>query len=80
VVRGVNVTFNGENDYVAEFERQVDKLIEEGLEDRQERIRRVKSLTEEYVREVGQFPDSFQLQRLANEILREDLEKEDEGN
>ena len=43
------------------------------MSDRQVRIGVIDSLCEEYVEAIGEMPDSWQLQRLANEILREEL-------
>lgn len=66
-------TFRGNPEYTEEFEKAVDKLIAAEIDDRQERIDAVDRLCEEYTESVGETPDSRQLYRLTNEILREEL-------
>jgi hypothetical protein len=65
--------FRGNREYKVEFEKAADALIQEKLSDRQERIQAIDALCEEYAASIGQPPDSLQLDRLANEILREEL-------
>lgn len=65
--------FRGNPDYKAEFERAVTELISAKILDRAERMTTVQSLIDEYVMAVGERPDWRQLERLTNEILREEL-------
>jgi hypothetical protein len=47
--------------------------VELNIGNRQARIKAIDKLCEEYTAAVGEIPDSRQLQRLADEILREEL-------
>lgn len=65
--------FRGNTEYKKEFTKAVDELIALNIEDRQVRIKEIDKLCTEYVEEVGEQPESYQLTRLANEILKEEL-------
>ena len=60
-------------DYKKAFETAVNELINRNIGDRNERIRDIDDLINEYVYAVGSAPDPIQLERLANYILREEL-------
>lgn len=60
-------------DYKAEFHDAVTDLIAENIADRGERMAAVHALTEAYIDSVGVAPDSAELERLTNYILREEL-------
>lgn len=61
------------------FNEKVTELIERTkagdseLIDRQKRIKIIDELIEDYVRETGKIPDSYELERLGSLILREEL-------
>lgn len=65
--------FNSKGDYKAEFEREVNELIDQNIEDRQERIKAIAALVDDYSLYIGEAPDPVQLERLADYILREEL-------
>lgn len=60
-------------DYKAEFHDAVTDLIAEDIADRGERMAAVHALTEAYIDSVGVAPDSAELERLTDYILREEL-------
>lgn len=60
-------------DYKAAFSDAVTDLIAEDITDRDERIAAVNGLLEAYVDSVGETPDSAECERLADYILREEL-------
>ncbi|MEV3552289.1 hypothetical protein ABNC92_10605 [Paenibacillus larvae] len=55
------------------FCEAVTDLIEEDITDRSERISAVEALTDAYVDSTGNPPDSAQLERLADYLLKEEL-------
>jgi hypothetical protein len=65
--------FSIDENYKTQFEHQVDSLIKEKIEDRDIRMARVSVLINTYVDEIGERPEAFQIERLTNEILREEL-------
>lgn len=65
--------FNPKGDYKAEFEREVNEIIDQNIEDRQERIKAIGALVDYYMLYIGEAPDPVQLERLADYILREEL-------
>jgi hypothetical protein len=66
------IVFTG--DHKKEFVEQVDKLIDEHIEDRAVRVRKIDDLIESYVEQTGKRPVSAQLERLGSYILFEELE------
>lgn len=66
------ITFGA--DYKKVFVEMVDELIALAPElTRDQRIAQVEFLTDAYVDQTGERPDSYQLHRLADVILREEL-------
>lgn len=61
------------NDYKAEFHDAVSDLIAEAIADRAERLAAVHALTDAYFDSVSKTPDSSELARLTDYILREEL-------
>ncbi|QHZ52325.1 hypothetical protein [Paenibacillus larvae] len=55
------------------FCEAVTDLIEQNITDRSERINAVEALTDAYVDSTGNLPDSAQLERLADYLLKEEL-------
>ena len=73
-------TFDINGDYKAQFETYVNTLItsirESGssaISNRDVRAKEIKSLTDAYVGTVGERPDEFQLERLTDLLLYEEL-------
>lgn len=60
-------------DYKTEFHDAVTDLIAENITDRGERMAAVHALTDAYIDSVGIAPDSLELERLSDYILREEL-------
>lgn len=61
-------------DFKTAFKEAVDELVAEGPDlTRTQRIDRVAQLTDAYVIQTGERPDTSQLHRLADVILREEL-------
>ncbi|MDP5273211.1 hypothetical protein [Chengkuizengella axinellae] len=60
-------------DYKAEFEQEVNELIARDIVDRNERMKAVEAITDAYIDSIGEPPDSVQLERLADYILKEEL-------
>ncbi|MCU6709332.1 hypothetical protein M6D81_11500 [Paenibacillus sp. J5C_2022] len=56
-----------------QFAAAVTELIAQGIDDRAERIEAVRTLTDKYISATGETPDTKQLERLADYILREEL-------
>ncbi|MGM0846874.1 MAG: hypothetical protein ACQEUT_18100 [Bacillota bacterium] len=71
------VLFNLSGDYKTEFHEKASALIELNIENRDERIRRIDELCESYTVATRQKPDSYQLVRLADYILKEELTDKD---
>lgn len=67
------ITFRGDSDYKASFERAATCLIDAKIEDRGVRMVAVEALIDEYVEAVGERPDGDVLERLTDYILREEL-------
>lgn len=59
--------------YKETFEDAVVDIIAEDITDRNERMKAIEALTEAYVDDVGVRPDTTQLERLTDYILREEL-------
>lgn len=55
------------------FCEAVTDLIEQNITDRSERIKAVEALTDAYEDSTGNPPDSAQLERLADYLLKEEL-------
>ncbi|UNL92782.1 hypothetical protein CPY53_04065 [Paenibacillus polymyxa] len=64
-------------DYKVKFAEDVTKLIAEDIADRNERMAAVSALIEDYVMRYGEYPDTIQLERLTDYILREELTNTD---
>lgn len=60
--------------YKSRFEESVTELVAQNIEDRPERIAAIDALINSYVEETGMVPESIQLNRLTNYILKEELE------
>lgn len=65
--------FRNNADYKSAFSTAVDELIARRIEDRTERMAAIQALVTEYIDSVGMTPDVDELERLANEILYEEL-------
>lgn len=65
--------FCGHADYKSAFSAAVSELITQRIEDRAERMATIQTLVTEYIESVGLNPDVGELERLANEILYEEL-------
>lgn len=55
------------------FSAMVDELIDAKIPDRQVRIKAIDELIEDYFKVLGRMPEGAVLNRLTNEILREEL-------
>lgn len=60
-------------DYHEWIHEQIDLCIEKNTEDRKQRISEVNELLETYVERVGKRPPSYELNRLTDYILKEEL-------
>ncbi|WP_188068991.1 hypothetical protein [Brevibacillus brevis] len=76
--------FRNHADYKSAFSVAVDELIDgiragvPALTNRTSRNREVDALITEYFESVGELPDAFDLERLTNAILHEELTDDDE--
>lgn len=67
-------SFDISGDYKAQIERIIDGIEEEAPSmPREERIRQISALIDEYVAQTGERPDSRALYRLGSVILHEEL-------
>ncbi|MEK3836473.1 hypothetical protein [Paenibacillus sp. FSL R7-0128] len=60
-------------DYKAEFHEAVTDLIAQDIVERSERMAAVHALTDAYFDSVGEYPDTAEIERLTDYILREEL-------
>lgn len=67
------MTYNFTGDYKAKFNEEVTNIIRMKIADRTERMVAIERLTDAYGMQTGEKPDAAQLERLTNEILREEL-------
>lgn len=65
--------FNKTSDYKTEFNDAVTELIEQRIQPREKRIQAINALIDEYVTVIEKVPCGRQLERLTDEILREEL-------
>jgi len=66
--------------YKEEFITRVNSLAKEDVADKDERIRRVNELIEEYIEKTGEIPRQYQIMRLTNFILKDDLAEKGGGH
>ncbi|MGI2709051.1 hypothetical protein [Bacillus cytotoxicus] len=76
----MNYIFDINGDYKTQFETYVNTLIiahrdshSEAISNREVRAEEIKSLTDAYVGTIGERPDRFQLERLTDLLLYEEL-------
>ncbi|WP_157349624.1 hypothetical protein [Bacillus sp. EE-W1] len=82
-VENVEYVFDTDGDYKVKFMSYVDGLIKrrendsDAISNRDTRAEEIKSLTDAYTETVGKLPDEFQLGRLADLLLYEELHDKD---
>ncbi|MFH5187071.1 hypothetical protein ACHHV8_33310 [Paenibacillus sp. TAB 01] len=59
--------------YTSDFERQVNQLVLRGILDRSVRMNEIRKLIESHTGSMNHKPDTTQLERLADYILKEEL-------
>lgn len=67
-------SFRGDSDYKASFKHAATCLIDDHIEDREERVAQVQALIDEYVTETGERPSTDIIALLTDYLLHEDLE------
>lgn len=65
--------FRRGTDYKTEFNNAVTAMVADKIPDRIERMASIESLINEYITATDELPEQLQLERLANEILYEEL-------
>lgn len=63
-----------QGDYKKQFEDYTKDIVNNRIEDRQQRKETIDALIEEYVKQTGERPEGRQLEKLANAIMFEELE------
>jgi hypothetical protein len=67
-------------DYKQKFKQEVDALVNNIIEDRNERMRVINDLIEEYIADTGERPDARSLDKLSSLILYEELKGDTRPN